>query len=337
MYVGNPSAFSHSHGTWATGFLKAIGSRHLYSPNTQDTSSRFVASALLYGNPVVLPVPDIERCDFVLLLGTSPLVSRGSLLSAGNVREKLSGVVSRGGRVVVVDPRRTETARAFEHVAIRPDGDVRGVDRRARGRHPGRRRRRRAWRAEHGRRAHRVGGHRPAHRHSRQSSCAAGTRTARGGGPRRRRRGTTDAGAPQCTSSSTLTGIAIAIGTNAQAHADGILGAAMNFGNSSTAIAMAGGLANTAITFGKSNLTSAATPRKRKRRQILLNGLNRHRRRPRSRPVPRTDRIHQHQDPTADPDRVRIPLPRSTHRPGHARPRRPPTRTTRPKNHPRIQ
>ena len=124
MYVGNPSAFSHSHAIWATGFLKAIGSRHLYSPNTQDTSSRFVASALLYGNPVVLPVPDIERSAFVLLLGTNPLVSRGSLLSAGNVREKLSGVVSRGGRVVVVDPRRTETARAFEHVAVRPDGDA---------------------------------------------------------------------------------------------------------------------------------------------------------------------------------------------------------------------
>ena len=69
-------------------------------------------------------MPDIERSAFVLLLGTNPLVSRGSLLSAGNVREKLSGVVSRGGRVVVVDPRRTETARAFEHVAVRPDGDA---------------------------------------------------------------------------------------------------------------------------------------------------------------------------------------------------------------------
>lgn len=124
MYVGNPSAFSHSHAIWATGFLKAIGSRHLYTPNTQDTSSRFVASALLYGNPVVLPVPDIERSDFVLLLGTNPLVSRGSLMSAGNLREKLSGVMSRGGRVVVVDPRRTETARAFEHVAVRPDSDA---------------------------------------------------------------------------------------------------------------------------------------------------------------------------------------------------------------------
>lgn len=123
-YVGNPAGFSHSHGIWATGFIKAIGSKHLYSPNTQDTSSRFVASTLLYGNPVVMPVPDIERSNFVLLLGTNPLVSRGSLVSAGNLREKLSAVVARGGRVVVIDPRRTETARAFEHVAVRPDGDA---------------------------------------------------------------------------------------------------------------------------------------------------------------------------------------------------------------------
>lgn len=124
LYLGNPSGFSHGHPIWATGFVKAIGSRHLYSPNTQDTSSRFVASALLYGNPFVVPVPDIGRSDFVLLVGTNPLVSRGSIISAGNLREKLSGVVSRGGRVVVVDPRRTETARAFEHVAVRPDGDA---------------------------------------------------------------------------------------------------------------------------------------------------------------------------------------------------------------------
>ncbi|HJR89829.1 MAG TPA: molybdopterin-dependent oxidoreductase, partial [Aeromicrobium sp.] len=123
-YAGNPSAFSHSHAIWVGGFLRAIGSRHLYTPNTQDTSSRFVASALLYGNPVVVPVPDIGRTDFLMLVGTNPLVSRGSLISAGNLKEKLTAVVQRGGRVVVVDPRRTETARAYEHVAVRPDGDA---------------------------------------------------------------------------------------------------------------------------------------------------------------------------------------------------------------------
>ncbi len=123
-YAGNPSAFSHSHAIWASGFLRGIGSRHMYTPNTQDTSSRFVASALLYGSPTIFPLPDVARTSFLLMLGANPIVSRGSLVSAGNLREKLTGIVARGGRVVVVDPRRTETAKAFEHVAVRPDGDA---------------------------------------------------------------------------------------------------------------------------------------------------------------------------------------------------------------------
>ncbi|WP_220793020.1 molybdopterin-containing oxidoreductase family protein [Nocardioides stalactiti] len=123
-YGGNPTAFSHSHAFWLSAFVRALGSRHLYTPNTQDTSSRFTASALLYGSPVVIPVPDLERTDFALLVGTNPLVSRGSLVSAGNLRERFTEITARGGRVVVVDPRRTETARAFEHVGVRPDGDA---------------------------------------------------------------------------------------------------------------------------------------------------------------------------------------------------------------------
>jgi anaerobic selenocysteine-containing dehydrogenase len=123
-YAGNPSAFSHSHALWSSGFVRALGSKHLYTPNTQDTSSRFAASALLYGSPTIFPLPDLDRTSFLLMVGANPVVSRGSIVSAGNLREKLAGIVGRGGRVVVVDPRRTETARAFEHVAVRPDGDA---------------------------------------------------------------------------------------------------------------------------------------------------------------------------------------------------------------------
>jgi formate dehydrogenase len=123
-YAGNPSAFSHSHAIWAGGFVRGLGSKHLYTPNTQDTSSRFVASHLLYGSPTIFPLPDLARTSFLLMVGANPLVSRGSLVAAGNLRDKLTGIVGRGGRVVVVDPRRTETAKAFEHVAVRPDGDA---------------------------------------------------------------------------------------------------------------------------------------------------------------------------------------------------------------------
>ena len=91
---------------------------------SQDVNNRFAASALLYGSPLLVPIPDLNRTDFLLMVGANPLVSHGSVLSAPRVREQLNDVVARGGRVVVVDPRRTETARQYEHLAIRPDADA---------------------------------------------------------------------------------------------------------------------------------------------------------------------------------------------------------------------
>ena len=123
-YMGNPGAFSYSHTLWVKGFLDGIGSPHYYSAGSQDVNNRFAASALLYGSPLLVPIPDLNRTDFLLMLGANPLVSHGSVLSAPRVREQLNDLVARGGRVVVVDPRRTETARQYEHVAIRPDADA---------------------------------------------------------------------------------------------------------------------------------------------------------------------------------------------------------------------
>jgi anaerobic selenocysteine-containing dehydrogenase len=123
-YFGNPSAFSYSHPLWVKGFMDAIGSRHLYSAGSQDVNNRFVASKLLYGSPLVVPIPDLERTDMLLIVGANPLVSHGSVLTAPRIKESLHAIVARGGRVVVVDPRRSETARAFEHLPIRPDADA---------------------------------------------------------------------------------------------------------------------------------------------------------------------------------------------------------------------
>jgi formate dehydrogenase len=123
-YFGNPSAFSYSHPIWVKGFMDALGSRHIYSAGSQDVNNRFAASALLYGSPVVVPIPDLEATDLLLIVGANPLVSHGSVLTAPRIKDDLRGIVSRGGRVVVVDPRRSETARAFEHVPIRPDTDA---------------------------------------------------------------------------------------------------------------------------------------------------------------------------------------------------------------------
>jgi formate dehydrogenase len=123
-YFGNPSAFSYSHPIWVKGFMDALGSRHVYSAGSQDVNNRFVASSLLYGSPVVVPIPDLNRTDLLLIVGANPLVSHGSVLTAPRIRDDLHAITARGGRVVVVDPRRSETARAFEHVAIRPDSDA---------------------------------------------------------------------------------------------------------------------------------------------------------------------------------------------------------------------
>ncbi len=123
-YLGNPSAFSYSHLLWSKGFMDAIGSPHHYGAGSQDVNNRFVASKLLYGSPVVVPIPDLPRTDLLLIVGANPLVSHGSVLTAPRIRESLQGIIARGGRVIVVDPRRSETAAAFEHLPIRPNGDA---------------------------------------------------------------------------------------------------------------------------------------------------------------------------------------------------------------------
>src|ERR671922_925823 len=123
-YMGNPGAFSYSHTLWVKGFLDGLGSPHYYSAGSQDVNNRFAASALLYGTPLLVPIPDLQRTSFLLMVGANPLVSHGSVLSAPRIREQLNAITDRGGRVVVVDPRRTETARQYEHLPIRPDSDA---------------------------------------------------------------------------------------------------------------------------------------------------------------------------------------------------------------------
>src|SRR3954466_7448960 len=122
--MGNPGGSSYSHTLWSKGFVDALGSKHYYTAGSQDVNNRFAASALMYGSPLRVPIPDLERTSFLLMVGANPFVSNGSVLSAPRVRERLHAIVARGGRVVVVDPRRTETAHAFEHVPIRPDTDA---------------------------------------------------------------------------------------------------------------------------------------------------------------------------------------------------------------------
>jgi anaerobic selenocysteine-containing dehydrogenase len=125
VYVGNPVVHDFGVALVRQGLLKALGTRNCYSAGSQDTSPRFASSWHLYGTSFALPIPDLEQTDYLLCIGANPLVSNGSILTAPDMRGRLRELRARGGRLVVVDPRRTETAReADEHVAILPGGDT---------------------------------------------------------------------------------------------------------------------------------------------------------------------------------------------------------------------
>ena len=124
VYIGNPVVHDHGAALSRAGLMAALGTRNCYSAGSQDTSPRFAASWHLYGSSFTTPIPDLERTDYFLCIGANPVVSNGSLLTAPNMRGRLRAIRARGGKVVVVDPRRSESAReADEHVAILPGGD----------------------------------------------------------------------------------------------------------------------------------------------------------------------------------------------------------------------
>jgi len=124
FYAGNPISFSYSAVGWVKGMADALDTPHFYSTGSQDLNPRFVASALMYGSVFTWPTPDMYETDFMLLVGANPVASHGSLMGNLKAREALVEIVDRGGRVVVIDPRRTETAKLAEHVPIQPGGDV---------------------------------------------------------------------------------------------------------------------------------------------------------------------------------------------------------------------
>ena len=124
-YMGNPAAFSYSHLFAAMGFIKGVGRHsHYFTASSQDTSNRLAASQFLYGGPMAVPIPDLVRTDLLVMMGANPVVSHGSFLTAPRIKDRMHDIVKRGGRVVVVDPRKTETAAQFEWLGIVPDGDA---------------------------------------------------------------------------------------------------------------------------------------------------------------------------------------------------------------------
>jgi anaerobic selenocysteine-containing dehydrogenase len=125
VYLGNPSAHNLSNQLYAGVFLKALASRNVYSASTLDQFPKQAACGLMFGGGLSVPVPDVDRTDHLLILGANPLASNGSLWTAPDLRGRLRALRARGGRLVVVDPRRSRTAQeADEHVFVRPGTDA---------------------------------------------------------------------------------------------------------------------------------------------------------------------------------------------------------------------
>jgi anaerobic selenocysteine-containing dehydrogenase len=123
LHLGNPNGWNYGAFLWLLGFAAALKTKHLYTASSVDINNYWVVGELLYGHNLVTPFPDLPHTDFLLVLGANPVVTHGSMLTAGRVKEQMAAITARGGRVVVVDPRRSETAAQFEWQPLRPDGD----------------------------------------------------------------------------------------------------------------------------------------------------------------------------------------------------------------------
>ncbi len=124
IYLGNPTVHNHGAMLMVQAFFSALRTRNRFDANSQDTNPKLYASLMMFGDPTSITIPDIDRTDYFLMLGANPAASNGSVMTLGDVRGRLKGVRERGGRLVLIDPRRTETAAyADEHHFIRPGGD----------------------------------------------------------------------------------------------------------------------------------------------------------------------------------------------------------------------
>jgi anaerobic selenocysteine-containing dehydrogenase len=125
VYAGNPAVHNTPTSLYGPAFYKALNTKNFYTAGTVDQVPKHFSVGHMFGHGFTIPVPDLDRTDHVLMLGANPLVSNGSLMTAPDVRSKLKALHERGGRLVVVDPKRSRTAElADEHHPIRPGTDA---------------------------------------------------------------------------------------------------------------------------------------------------------------------------------------------------------------------
>jgi anaerobic selenocysteine-containing dehydrogenase len=124
LSIGNPAAHKMGLLLYFPHLARAIGSRNVFSASTLDQMPKQLSSGLMFGHWLSVPVPDIDRADCLMILGANPMASNGSLWTVPDYRGRARALRARGGRITVIDPRRTETAEAADaHHFIRPGGD----------------------------------------------------------------------------------------------------------------------------------------------------------------------------------------------------------------------
>jgi anaerobic selenocysteine-containing dehydrogenase len=125
VYLGNPNVHNLAGALYLPALVKALGGRYVFSASTSDQMPKQVAAVLMYGDPLTIAVPDVDRTDLFVVLGADPLTSNGSLMTAPDMPGRLRALRHRGGRLVVVDPRTSRTARSADlHLPIRPGTDA---------------------------------------------------------------------------------------------------------------------------------------------------------------------------------------------------------------------
>ncbi|MDQ2747438.1 MAG: molybdopterin-dependent oxidoreductase, partial [Acidobacteriota bacterium] len=125
VFQGNPTV--HNFGTLLNSgdLLKSLQTQNHFSATSTDQLPHHFAAWTMFGHPLLMPIPDIDRTYYFLILGANPLASNGSLMTAPDIINRLDDIKKRGGKIVLIDPRKTETARvADEHLFIKPSSDV---------------------------------------------------------------------------------------------------------------------------------------------------------------------------------------------------------------------
>lgn len=125
FYSGNPSAHAIDFAAHGAALKRTVGTRNLFSANSVDANPHLLVSLLMFGHQLLLPIPDLDRTRTLLVLGANPVVSNGSIMGAPGFRGRVADLRGRGGQMIVIDPRRTETAKVADmHVFVRPGTDA---------------------------------------------------------------------------------------------------------------------------------------------------------------------------------------------------------------------